>query len=50
MNAIDGRIHAVEVKVYNVRIAQGQAPTRDIVERDIHGYSEFDSTRGHRSE
>ena len=50
MHTIDGRYYIVEVKVYNVRIAQGQAPTRDIVERDIHGYSELDSTRGHRSE
>ena len=50
MYTIDARFYTMEVKVYDVRIAQGQARTRDVVDRNIHGYSEFDSTRGHRSE
>ena len=50
MHTIDGPVYVMEVKVYDVRIAQGQAPTRDVVEKDISGYSEFDGTRGHRSE
>ena len=50
MDTIDEHVYAGEVKVYDVRIAQGQAPTSDVVERDVVGYTEFDSGRGHRSE
>ena len=50
MYAIDGLFDFVEVKVYDVRIFQGQAPTSDVVERDLVVYGEFDSTRGHLPE
>ena len=44
MYTIYKHIDPVEVKVYDVRIAQGQAPPSDFVERDVAGYTEFDST------
>ena len=44
MQTIDRHFYAVEVKVYYVRIAQGQAPPSDVVEMDVAGYTEFDST------
>ena len=50
MHTIDIPVYSVEVKVYDVRIAQGQAPTSDVVEGDIAGYREFGSAWGHRSE
>ena len=34
----------VEVKVYDVGIAQRQAPPSDVVEMDVAGYTEFDGT------
>ena len=43
MHTIDGHFDAVKVKVYDVRIPQGQAPTSDVVKRDVVGYTEFDS-------
>ena len=50
MHTIDEHVNPVEVKVYDVGIAQGQAPPSDVVKRDLKGYTEFGSTRGHRSE
>ena len=37
MHTIDGRDYILEMKVYDVRIAQGEAQTCDVVERDILG-------------
>ena len=50
MHTIDRHMYTIKVKVYDVRIAQGQAPTSDVVEGDISGYTEFGSAWGHRSE
>ena len=44
MYTIYEHVDPVEVNVYDVRIAQGQAPTSDVVEMDVSGYTEFDST------
>ena len=50
MHTIDRHMYTIKVKVYDVRIAQGQAPTSDVVEGDIAGYREFGSAWGYRSE
>ena len=47
MHTIDRHMYTIKAKVYDVRIAQGQAPTSDYVKRNIEGYGELDSTRGH---
>ena len=44
MYTVYEHIDPVEVKVYDLRIAQGQAPPSDVVERDVSGYTEFGST------
>ena len=44
MYTVYAHIDPGEVKVYDVRIAQGQAPPSDVVEMDVAGYTEFDST------
>ena len=44
MHTIDEHVYSGEVKVYDVRIAQGQAAPSDVVEMDVAGYTELDST------
>ena len=46
----EGRVYVTEVKMYDVRIAQRQAPTTDIVEWNVVIYNEIGGARRHRLE
>lgn len=46
----EGRVYVTEVKMYDVRIAQRQAPTSDIVEWNVVIYNEIGGARRHRLE